>query len=353
MLIGGEAHLQIPNTADGEIVTYLAEKFGSHDYHLCSSGRSAMLLAIREAARRENITLWFPHYYCIDVLDWLTSLGYQIAFYHDGPFQDSNFDPPTITNGDIVFCVHYFGRINNRFYQWARNENLEPNDVIEDFTQSLWTSSAEIFGEHVVSSLRKWHPIPDGGIYLNRHSKINEKMDEQPSSDAIKFSNLRLAALGLRSTHTYRENLALDLFKEAEALLDIIKTPSSMTEISKLILHTMNHGAIAEQRKHNFLHLDKFFVERDFSTVKRVTDRADFDNFVPLFYAFLLRGKKREEVLAELKKANIFCPVIWPGIDPKIAGSWIEDIVCLPIDQRYGKKHMNHMCDILEKVFSK
>ena len=181
MLIGGEAHLQIPNTADGKIISYLSEKFGANDHRLCGSGRSAMLLAIQEATTHENITLWFPYYYCSDVLDWLTGLGYRIAQYHDSPLEDENFHPPAINNGDIVFCIHYFGRINNRFYQWARNANLGPNKVIEDFTQSLLTVTSKTFAEHVISSLRKWLPIPDGGIYFKKHSKIKEKIDDIPT----------------------------------------------------------------------------------------------------------------------------------------------------------------------------
>ena len=352
-MIGGEPYLRIPSVSDCKVINYIVKKFGAFDHYLSDSGRSGILLAIQEVFQDKDNTLWFPYYYCTDVLYWLKNLGYQIAFYHDSPLENEKFLPPAIKANDIVFCIHYFGKINKRFYKWATEKNLDPNYVIEDFTQSLWTPVAKTFGEHLVASLRKWLPIPDGGIYLKKSSKIKADLDKKPSLQAIEFSNLRLAAQALRSTSAYQESLALDLFNEADSILTDVKSPSCISEISRLILLTHNVADITEQRKLNFMYLNNFFMKSEFSFFENITNIAKNQNIVPIFYTFVLKHKKRGRVLKELKKKNIFCPLIWPGIDSKIAGPWTNELICLPIDQRYDLKQMHYICDVFEGILRK
>ena len=62
------------------------------------------------------------------------------------------------------------------------------------------------------------------------------------------------------------------------------------------------------------------------------------------------------EIRIKKKKKKIFIPMLWPNVLRNVAEDTIEfklasNILPLPIDQRYGKKHMIYIANkVLEEI---
>ena len=65
----------------------------------------------------------------------------------------------------VLYFMHYFGALQpeetrRRIAEWKETYGLT---VIEDTTHSLFTAKKTV-GDYCIASLRKWFPIPDGGV---------------------------------------------------------------------------------------------------------------------------------------------------------------------------------------------
>ena len=129
----------------------------------------------------------------------------------------------------------------------------------------------------------------------------------------------------------------LEIFAEAEHLLDEQKQPFAISEQSYGILKFIDINKIAEIRCNNYSFLSERLSDKEYRRVA-----CNGKNQVPLF--FVVSVKKRDVLRKYLIDSHIYCPIHWPLYDElkKFKGSIYNNDreLSIPIDQRYSIEDM-------------
>ena len=153
------------------------------------SGRDALKAIAREY---EPCTVLIPALACDSMIWPFEKYGHKIVFY--GLNQDYSIDLkklPVINKRCLFLYMDYFGKPS--ISDEALEELRKKKDFvfIEDRTHNLiWERKYSFQPEYVVASLRKWIPIPDGGLLWGKVTK--------PLESDLKFSVTRLKAQCMR-----------------------------------------------------------------------------------------------------------------------------------------------------------
>ena len=127
--------------------------------------------------------------------------------------------------------------------------------VIEDLTQTLYSEFVHLDADFFIASLRKWGPLPDGGLVLSR----NIPLDSKPAQTDVELEESKLKAM--HAKYLYMEkNIGqkpnfLGLFREAEALLGQQDSYYTMGIKSKAIQANLNITHLRKQRRANYTSL--------------------------------------------------------------------------------------------------
>ena len=308
------------------------------------SGRSA----IKCIETLSDKIVLLPEYICESVIDCFDISN--IRFYKiNEDFTIDLDDLLSKINKDIgtIFVVNYFGNIHN--------ENVLSNirdiadvlgiTIIEDNTQSLFSVHDSI-ADYQVASVRKWLPCPNGGVLYstyNNLSDIGTTLYISKHNDKVKAMLLKEMYLqdGLEVNEVYRQ-----LFVEAEKRFHqglIFK----ISDLSRFIISCYNVDKLVERRKRNYKHLKEGLKSLGINVVHTLSDQE-----CP--FVLPLRVKNRNDFREFLIDNRVYCAVHWPfdGVDAdnrKIAKYNADTLISLPIDQRYGKKEIDYMLEVISR----
>lgn len=311
------------------------------------SGRSAIRL-LSSILPRGPVLL--PAYICASVCD----------SFPDRPLrffrltEDLRFDWEDLfrqLDGSSVLYLHYF---NGALPEESRLEQLRTEAhrrnilIVEDTTHSLFSAPLTV-GDYGISSLRKWFPIPDGGVL---YGKSLSGIPRPVQKDAPRVCKIRhamdLKARYLRGGEPESCNLKYRAaFIAEEKSLDCQQSSFRLSSFSRSVLEGCSVGAITAIRRRNYSILQHALG--DTSGIKPVGIPGTED--CPL--VFPVRLANRERVRAYLSSEKIYCAVHWPmeGAlinQPKAVRASLDEL-SLPIDQRYGEVDMLRLADSLRK----
>lgn len=324
----------------------LLEFLSGYSYTLFDSGRSA----IKNVPIDRNKFVLLPEYLCESVIK--SFPAHKIIFYKikSNLEIDLNDLMSKIDNkvGTILF-VNYFGYIQselitNSIKLKAKRYGIT---VIEDNTQSL-LSKHSIVGDYAVASIRKWIPIPNGGVlYSNKHN-IKDALSGRNFENSI--DNRKINALILK--HLFlNEGLDVNLeyrkiFAECEEAFEN-SNPKYISDLSEFIIKCFDCDVIIEKRKQNYRILEKLLFDLDIVPIREL-----MDNECPLVLP--IRIKQRNSFKSYLMDNKVYCAVHWPfdgfkSDDRKMAIHNSETLISLPIDQRYNEEDMLYLAYIIKK----
>ena len=260
------------------------------------------------------------------------------------------FLTPSATTGTMEFCRRYDIPLLPGV--------LTPTDVavcleygytiIEDTTHSIFTKERTI-GDYCVCSLRKWFPVADGGVlYTKKNVTDIWDMAEYRKNyfvDSLEAMILKKYYIqyGVDCNSIYRE-----IFAKSEQQLDMQSEIYQISDISKSILECISIKQLQEKRKKNYSQLKGKLKNIP------VKDVLSTDNFVPLVYPVYVEN--RNQFRQYLMENKIYCAVHWPlagtGLETDSDAVKIyENIISLPIDQRYESMHMEYLAQVIEAYF--
>jgi hypothetical protein len=108
-----------------------------------------------------------------------------------------------------------------------------------------------------------------------------------------------------------------------------------MSNLTKRILSAIDYDSIAKRRVDNYLFLDKI--------LKKINKlKIDFDqDQIPMVYPFWGKSNLKKKLIEN----RIYCATYWPNVKECTSANSLEyklteEVVYLPIDQRYGEKEM-------------
>lgn len=327
-----------------------------------TSGRAAIRLAIqRTCAGPPGLRhALLPAYLCASVLQPFRDAGVPVVFYRvDDRLNVDLEDLSARLTGDTaaVVVINYFGtRQPPAVFDVLRAAD-PPVAVIDDVSHS-WLSDAGMSPPvlprlYRVCSPRKVGALPDGGIIVNTpDDRAAGAPLEPPHPVYVVTRTLGLCfrwcfqRTGARSAN----RTAYWLLTRAERLLDHDTRVRRGSQLSKRLISRWPLRAIAERRRANFEVLA--------TGLPAMTDRVRA--FVPTLPAgavplgFPIVVRERDRVKQGLIARGIYPPVHWAlPPEPGIAGfphlvDLSNQILTIPIDQRYGPGDMSRVLEALE-----
>lgn len=309
------------------------------------SGRSALKLVQKVLPPGEIL---LPSYICESVYScfpagcvcfYLLTQDLQVDW--DSLFQQLN------SNISVVY-LHYFNGVlpSKIMLQKLRKAQKEYKfQIIEDTTHSIFSSPLTI-GDFGICSLRKWFPVPDGGVLYGRNLKGLATVGEAP------WVQEKVRAMQWKQTYLSGkkdENLKIayrKLFAACDHALEEQQGCYCMSEISKEILEGCSVSQMISARKRNTEQI-KIGIAAECPWLHPLVWIRE--NERPL--TFPVRVRERDTLRAYLISKDIYCAVHWPlqGTPMKeLPTSAIADQeLSLPIDQRYGADEMEYLLNCL------
>lgn len=335
--IGGEFSID-PRDFEG------ISSFKNESDFLFSSGRSALMAILNYIVKIQKKTakIYLPYYLCPSVVHACRDSGIYTEFYElDEFFQFPLSYLDKMEQNTILLTVNYFGFVDDskivEEVKERRSDIVTISDRVQDF-YSLAKSSADF----AFTSLRKFFPIPEGGIV---HAK-NISWDGVHDYPRGQFSIYKIIGSLLKNSDIADKDY-LYFFSQGEQVLDASKTIERASEISHYLFDNLDFIEAQNKRKQNY---DFIYEEGDKLGIKFLF--AYKQNIIPLAIPVII--EERDRTKKELMDLNIFLPIHWEISEYNICSSISTYIskkeISLIIDQRYDLDDIRYQIQMLKKI---
>ena len=265
--------------------------------------------------------IYLPFYTCPVVWQSVQKENCKIKFYHI----DENFYPvQSFPENAYILYTNYFG-INAKN---VKSLATEYKNLIIDNSQAFYMPE---YGIASFNSIRKFFGVPDGAL-LHCDRNLNIQFEKDTS---YQRSSHLLKRLDVSAQYGYQ-----DFCNNDDSLIDEeIKTISNLT---KALFNTIDVQKAKEKRIENFEILSSAL-----SSTNRLNIELDVDD-VPMCYPYMT--DKAPDLRKTLINNKIYIPIYWNNLSKETFEYILRNnILPLPVDQRYSKKDMQQILNILQK----
>lgn len=308
------------------------EIIGNH-YHntdlLLSSGRNCLRYIVRE---RNISTIYLPYYLCESLSEVAKLENINIKYYHvDSNFMPIDDDISSLDENSYLYIVNYYGLLRDNLPSLIDKYKY----VIVDNTHDFFDKSK--YDVDTIFNYRKYFGVPDGACIVSNNLSLN------PDYSLGKSLNKIIEIVSRDETGEffhYPNFLAADKYFKNEELV-------YMSNFTKNYLNAIDYNRIFKRRLENF----KLLLER-LSKYNHLELRNK-----ELTYLYPLLISDGEELRTYLKNNNIYAVKLWPNVLSNGANKEeidkVNNIVLLPIDQRYSLDAMEYISDVVDNYYSK
>lgn len=275
--------------------------------------------------------MWMPTYICDSMLAPLKATETEIVFYGiDSDLGVSN--DVQIYDGDWLLYVNYFGVCTTQEDRLLKRFNS--SQLIFDHSQAFFSPPRDCLA--TIYSPRKYFGVPDGGLLLTSLPVIEP---EEIDTDSLTRCAHLLKRLDSTPEAGYQD------FKDAEETFCDMH-PRRMSSLTDHLLMSIDYDACKKQRNTNFN-----FLHNQLGQLNNLNfDMSHIDG--PMCYPLLTDDTT---ILERLQANRVFVPTYWPELRNssslnQVEQSVVKNIVCLPIDQRYGMAEMAYIIDCLRDL---
>lgn len=300
--------------------------FPHSDGTLLNSGMFALKYILQSLSKPPQM-VWVPYYTCDVVIRPLRELGIPFKFYNVSEKLEIA-EPLNISVNDYIIVNNYFGVKDNYIKSIAQRYG---DRLIIDCAQSFFTQ--QIDGCRILYSPRKFFGVPDGGIAYTP-DKNGLHLTVSTSYDLC--SHL-LKRIDVNPSFGYQD------FKRNSELLNN-GSLQYMSNLTRYLLSSIDYDKVRKQRIENFVILHKALNNSN------KLDLPAIDTFAcPMVYPY---RTKDVALRKRLLQSNVYVATYWPNVkqwcSPKdLDYALTDEIIPLPIDQRYGKKEMDYLIEII------
>lgn len=288
----------------------------------CGRNALAFLLRVRKIER-----LYIPRFICDSVTGVCEREGVPYTLYPIGadflPAQDFSLE-----QNEWIYFVNYYSRIDNEKIAAyiARYQR-----VIVDQAHSYFQSPVP--GADILYTCRKYFGVSDGA-FLYTDARSEEALPQDESFERMHFLMGRF------------ERTASEFYGEYVANNELFahEPVKRMSKLTWNLLHAIDYAHVKAVRQENYLYLHKALKEKNELNLS--------DTPGTFMYPLLLNNGAR--VRKALQERKIYIPTLWPDVfdwckedDPEYRMA--QDILPLPIDQRYGTVELGYMVEEIEK----
>lgn len=290
-----------------------------------NNGRNALRYLLIE---RDVQHIYIPRYICKAVLEPIKEIGIDYDFYRLNANLEilgfKNFSPTS-----YVLYPNYFGLKGRYLEKIAR----ECSKLIVDNSQAFFDKPLQDIDTFY--SPRKFFGVPGGGyVYSIAFETVN--LERDISCDRASHLFIRPDKGAEAGYATYKDNE-----KKMSG-----RSLRRMSLLTQKILNSLDYKGIKEQRVSNYRLLHEALGKGN-----ELFYLADYPFKSPLIYPYKNKAIDREKLI----KHKVYVPQYWPSVDlSQISKGSIEhvmtnDLIALPIDQRYSEKEMLRMIEVVKQ----
>ena len=290
-----------------------------------NSGRHALEYIIRAKKIRK---LYIPYYLCASIRKLCEKCDCEYEFYRI----KSDFSPDfnkKLAENEFLYIVNYYGQIENS--KISEYKNVYKN-IIVDNAQAFFQKPVE--NVETVYTCRKFFGVSDGG-YVYTDAELNEKLETDVSYERIKYV---LGRFELDAGTFYKEAAENNKIFESQKL-------KGMSRLTQNLLKGIDYSFVKNIRTQNFEYLHS-----KLKTINKLNLCIPQGAF--MYPLYVDNGKELKKKLIENK---IFVPTLWADtfdVAAKRSVCWMyaENIVPLPVDQRYDIEDMKTMVNLIGEI---
>lgn len=286
-------------------------------------GRSCLRYLIRVRHIRK---IALPIFCCDSVRDACQREGVDIRYFSIGEdWMPIRFD---VGADEWLYLVNYYGQLTRDQVMKAKERY---GNLILDEAQMYFEEPLP--GIDTIYTCRKFYGVADGAFLATDAPTLQEL----PRDESHERMGFLLGRFERTAAEFYSEYAANNAFFDGED----IKRMSFLTEN---ILRGADDDFIRKRRKENFDHLARAFHHQNGLTL-RVPEGA---------FAYPLLVPQGAEVRRRLIEDHVYIPTLWPNVvNDAREGAWeqtlAQDILPLPVDQRYNADDMAWLIEEVEK----
>lgn len=272
--------------------------------------------------------VYIPYYTCDVILEPFHKLGIEYTFYHINlDFEIADDIHPQM--GEAILYTNYYG-LKQKYVEILAERYGQK--LIVDNTQAFYAKP--INGIDTFYTCRKFFGVPDGA-YLYTDKLLDEELEQDVSYERMSFL---LKRIDLGAEAGYAD------FREQSHLL-IGQPIKRMSKLTERLMQSIDYEKSAHTRRNNFCILHELLKK---TNKNRIT--LD-DNAVPMVYPYYSDKERLREYLINNK---IFIACYWPNVlEWCQSGDWeyqlSENLVFLPIDQRYNEEAMEIILNLIKR----
>ena len=297
---------------------------GLHDGEiLLNSCRHSLEYILR--GLNEVALIWIPYFTCEVVLEPLKRLNIPYRFYHVNRGLEIATDVALAEKEYLVY-TNYYGIKDAYVKSLVKKYG---NNLIVDNAQALFSPPHKEC--HQVYSPRKYIGMPDGGLAV---TSIPDESSALPVDISYGRCLHLLKRMELSPSEGYRD------FQNDDEQISNCQL-SRMGTISRSIFASVDFASVKQKRRDNFAVLHNALHETNKLVIPFM---GQFE--CPLIYPYWLENGK--ELKKKLISKSIFVATYWPNVFEWCKANDLEyeladNVVCIPVDQRYGKDDMERI----------
>ncbi|MCE2615601.1 hypothetical protein [Phocaeicola oris] len=287
---------------------------------LLNTGRNALEYILRSIPSIKGIYL--PYYTCEVVLEPIKKLNIPFTYYHTNDCFEIAEDI-NLEEDQYIIVNNYFG-IKDSYIDTLLSKFGD--HLIVDCAQALF---APILPEvKMFYSIRKFIGVPDGGVAYGISNEQEKWLDIDESYDRLEHLKIRKKQGAETGFGKYQEN-------ETKLNNQPILQMSAYTRFAS---RNIDYNSIITKRRTNYQYLNNALKTKNHLSL------PDINSFAcPMVYPFI--GYIDRDLRKELISKKIFVARYWPNVVPyrdyNREVEMTDQIMPLPIDQRYGKNDMD------------
>ncbi|SFT62874.1 hypothetical protein SAMN05216474_1416 [Lishizhenia tianjinensis] len=311
--IGGYFELELSNNKE------------YHSNAIClNSGRNAFEYILRA---KEYKKVYLPYYTCEVMLEPIEKLNIEIEFYSINEKFTPIFDFTQLGKTDVFVYTNYFGICDKQVLKLSK----EVDNLIVDNSQAFY--SIPLPNIDTFYSPRKFFGLADGA-YLFTDKKLNLNIKQDISMHRVQHLLGRIEKGAEEYYKFFQEN-------DNKLKNQPIKR---MSELTKRMLKSIDYDDVAYKRRTNFKTIHN--ILKEFNNLTFNLENTS----VPMVYPFWIsNGSELKKVLINNK---VFTSTYWENVkDWTSSGTleyeFTENVLFIPIDQRYNEKDLLLIVDLL------
>ena len=289
-----------------------------------NTGRNALEYILRVRGYKR---VYLPYYSCEVLLEPFKKLGVDYTFYHINANMEADFQK-SLSPDEAILYINYFGLKQDHVETLAQRYGKQ---LIVDNTQAFFAQPID--GIDTFYSCRKFFGVPDGA-YLYCAKELESDFEQDHSWE-------RMAHL-LKRIDLSPEDAYVDFREEDEKLKN--NPIRTMSKLTHRIMASIDYNGVAERRRQNYQILDKVLSKENGISLPLATDT------VPMVYPILTTDLQLRQRLIDSK---VYIATYWPNVldwcDENTTAYYLtQQLLPLPVDQRYGYEVMMRIINLIE-----